>query len=311
MLQDSAFSLDTERVREGLDAAKKTKAWVLHNRKEGQFFEQQLTKFLKKCFSSGVSTNAAQEMVWGHYHKLRSSPAFRSLWKTLLTLVGCSTTDDPIFMQYITHHIFKQLLKEEFPLQPAATHDSAVPALSDEENNVVRYVAGYICNKLYKRLMKSKTDHDLTYGIVDMVDEDKCGDASATWTKLVDRGGLFYVTDEVYGLFISIEIVARRQLQVGKVMEFEAGVKEKIIKDVMKSDSVMMQWELVGVELERERGEILLKLIVNEWITLRGFSFATGLVELYKQANRQSLQKSKGLRSKLSTKKDKVEETST
>ena len=80
----------------------------------------------------------------------------------------------------------------------------------------------------------------------------------------------------------------------------------------MKSDSVMMQWELVGVELERERGEILLKLIVNEWITLRGFSFATGLVELYKQANRQSLQKSKGLRSKLSTKKkDKVEETST
>ena len=80
----------------------------------------------------------------------------------------------------------------------------------------------------------------------------------------------------------------------------------------MKSDSVMMQWELVGVELERERSEILLKLIVNEWITLRGFSFATGLVELYKQANRQSLQKSKGLRSKLSTKKkDKVEETST
>ena len=104
MLQDSAFSLDTERVREGLDAAKKTKAWVLHNRKEGQFFEQQLTKFLKKCFSSGVSTNAAREMVWGHYHKLRSSPAFRSLWKILLTLVVCSTTDDPIFMQYITHH---------------------------------------------------------------------------------------------------------------------------------------------------------------------------------------------------------------
>ena len=46
-----------------------------------------------------------------------------------------------------------------------------------------------------------------------MVD-DKYGNASATWTKLVDRGGLFYVTDEVYGLFISIEIVVRRQLQV-------------------------------------------------------------------------------------------------
>ena len=59
------------------------------------------------------------------------------------------------------------------------------------------------------------------------------------WTKLVNRGGLFEVTDEAYSLFANIEMVVRKQLQVGKVMEFKAGVKDKVIKDVLKSDSVM------------------------------------------------------------------------
>ena len=49
-----------------------------------------------------------------------------------------------------------------------------------------------ICNKLYKRLKKSEKDSDLTYGILDMADENN-DDTSATWIELVDRGGLFHM----------------------------------------------------------------------------------------------------------------------
>ena len=102
-----------------------------------------------------------------------------------------------------------------------------------------------ICNKLYKRLKMSEKDSDLTYGILDMADENESnGDASATWIELVDRGGLFHVSNEVYALFISIEMVVRKQLQVEKVMEFEAGLKEKVTKDVLKNEDVLLQWEL-------------------------------------------------------------------
>ena len=52
----------------------------------------------------------------------------------------------------------------------------------------------------------------------------------------------------------------------------------------------------IGVELEKERGETLLTLIINEWITRHGFSFARGLMELYELANKQSLQKAKDCR---------------
>ena len=45
--------------------------------------------------------------------------------------------------------------------------------------------------------------------------------------------------------------------------------------------------------LEKERSESLLILTNNEWITPHRFSFARGLMELYKLANKQSLQKAK------------------
>ena len=57
MLNDSAFQLDTERVREAVDVAEKTKSWILNNKVEGKFFEQQL---IKKCFSA---TSAAQGVI--------------------------------------------------------------------------------------------------------------------------------------------------------------------------------------------------------------------------------------------------------
>ena len=40
----------------------------------------------------------------------------------------------------------------------------------------------------------------------------------------------------------------------------------------------------------------LLKLIVEHWITLRGFSAASAFNELYQQENKKSVQKSKALR---------------
>ena len=44
-------------------------------------------------------------------------------------------------------------------------------------------------------------------------------------------------------------------------------------------------------------------MIVNEWVTIRGFSFASNWIEKYKQANKIKTGKSKGLGKKLLAKK--------
>ena len=48
-----------------------------------------------------------------------------------------------------------------------------------------------------------------------------------------------------------------------------------------------------------ESASFLLKMIVEHWVTVRGFSYAGAFIEKYKQRNKQTLEKSKGLRKKL------------
>ena len=50
---------------------------------------------------------------------------------------------------------------------------------------------------------------------------------------------------------------------------------------------------------EEDETKVLLELVVNMWITIRGFSYASAWMEKVKSANAKSLQKSKGLRKKL------------
>ena len=59
------------------------------------------------------------------------------------------------------------------------------------------------------------------------------------------------------------------------------------------------KWCLLSVEIGDAEGEVLLKMIVNLFITVRGFSFAKSVMEMYKQENKKCTQKSKSLRRKL------------
>ena len=54
-------------------------------------------------------------------------------------------------------------------------------------------------------------------------------------------------------------------------------------------------WSIVSGEWEEEE-RTLFTMIIEMWITIRGFSFAKSFLEMYKQANKTSVQKSKGLK---------------
>ena len=54
-------------------------------------------------------------------------------------------------------------------------------------------------------------------------------------------------------------------------------------------------WALLSVEGEEEESKSLLELLVDHYITVRKFSFPSGLVEKYKQAHNKSMQQSKRL----------------
>ena len=61
----------------------------------------------------------------------------------------------------------------------------------------------------------------------------------------------------------------------------------------------MEDWAWVSVDMDDELGRKMLKMLVEEWVKLRGFSFTHGWLESYKQQAKKTLQRSKGLRKNL------------
>ena len=64
---------------------------------------------------------------------------------------------------------------------------------------------------------------------------------------------------------------------------------------------MLFYWSIISVNWEEETAEVLLCMIVEHWITLRGVSTASALIEKYKQQSKKNVQKSKGVRKRLQT----------
>ncbi len=69
-----------------------------------------------------------------------------------------------------------------------------------------------------------------------------------------------------------------------------------MVGNVVTSENVQFYWCMVAYDMTE-----LLRILIELWITVRGFSFVKSYMELYKQQAKKALQKSKVLRSKLNT----------
>ena len=56
---------------------------------------------------------------------------------------------------------------------------------------------------------------------------------------------------------------------------------------------------MLAVNWDNEEADALLPIIAEQWVTVRGFSFASAWMENFKQTNKKSIQKSKGIRKQL------------
>ena len=94
--------------------------------------------------------------MWGRYHEVRTSPEFVTSWARLMEQ-SLGKQVFPIFYQYVTDVIFKELVKQQTPIDTARHGPHLeVPALDYQETNALRYAAGYVIRALKKRLLKGR-----------------------------------------------------------------------------------------------------------------------------------------------------------
>ena len=83
-----------------------------------------------------------------------------------------------------------------------------------------------------------------------------------------------------------------------------AGLRTQFIEKLIKSDDVQFYWCITTADFEVDDVEVhdyLLKMIVELYVTIRGFSYASAWIEQYKQLQKKSTQRSKSLRKELYT----------
>ena len=154
----------------------------------------------------------------------------------------------------MTQNIFKELTKEAYPVLDIHGHDCESPGrpLTHEEQNALRYVAGYIIHKVQQKLEKSthpRKDEMLLLLMECAGDELSDNVGTEMWTNMIDRGGLWHINDQTYSLFNIMEEEMRRLFTLG-VQQPHEGVKDNAMKALHKSNDILFEWCLIAVEAD-------------------------------------------------------------
>ena len=113
----------------------------------------------------------------------------------------------------------------------------------------------------------------------------------------MNRGDLFEVNDTTFSLFREIELGMRDRLSaILESSSVEADQKDRLVKLVCEDDDVQFYWSMLSVDIDTEHNaSLLLKEIVELWLTIRGFSIAGQWLEIYKNNKALTTKKSKSL----------------
>ena len=299
MINDEGFQLPTQPAKSAREMASKLIALSQTTESQAMFsaFAERLFTLLGPVFATrpNKSLKIQRGQMWGAYHLLRTSPTFIQRWSSFMSSTVGDVPQDPILIQCVTDEFFHRLIRCQYSLADQQVVPPQQQALTYEECNALHYAAGAVCCTLKKRIEKSNQPSmgDLLIGIDDLCcDDDQGGGDAKEWEQLIDRGGLCHVKDETYQLFYAMELLVRQHLTIQGVGKLTSGSRPEIEKNVLKDEEVLFAWEIASVELDDITGTTLLKMIVQLWLTIRGFSFAGAFIEQYKNTTKKGLQRS-------------------
>ena len=168
--------------------------------------EKKIGAAVQKNVSALASCVGRRDKMWGLFHQTRTSSKFIITWEELMILT-LHKVASPIFYQYINDDIFKQLVKQQYPLPATSMEARSLPPFDYQEQNAVWYAAGYVVRHLRQHLERGshQLKEELVLCLEEMCDDtDNDCSASINWTKHVNKGGLKMVNSKAYHTFFVV-----------------------------------------------------------------------------------------------------------
>ena len=179
------------------------------------------------------------------------------------------------------------------------TQSTSTCSLSDRDVTVVVYVSGYVFSNLYRKLRKSsKWETEIVQQKLTILKAGKTDpndDEKYALIKCRDRGGLWYINDDVITIFMEAE---KEFQHMSKQFSTKIPLKN-IVDSICMSVTVKTSMKTLSesVNADEEFVDNFLEELVSFYVRVRSHSFAKDLKEKYKQANK--ITKGKALRSEL------------
>ena len=223
-------------------------------------------------------------------HIFRSNvlPLWLSERKTEL-IIPESCCDDYILWQCCIDKILERELSE----LKESNSISKPRVLNHVEQNAMRYAAGSVMQKLQKKWASDQVVQECLCGLLQLECDD-CQDSAERWLEATDRGGLYYINDMAYELFVEVEILVYHHLSKGHQQH-----RDELLRIACLDADILSVWSTCTVDIDdTAKTELLLKNIIDEWITMRGHSIVSMITENHKK-NKHDTNKKKGLRTEL------------
>ena len=215
---------------------------------------------------------------------------------------------DPLWTQTVNRLLFNQMLVAALQHngKQKDSHQESLPSchqqLGADEENIIRYMAGYIPFKLLKVYKKKDTKEaaevvDCLSSMVQSGPEYDFYAHTQEWTKAISRGGLFEVRNVAFIFFRRIDVFMRDLLYQHLVSRTISS--NDVTEAVTQDDEILFHWDLLSGPLSNEASILLLKEIIQVWTTIREHALAKQLTEQYKHDSGKGKSKSKSFRQDL------------
>lgn len=305
VLADDSFKVNAPPTIQARKSAESLLKWCLKSENSNILneFTKKLTESLQKVItlSATKSFSYNNNKIWRGFFLLRSAPDFISQWTNFLQVTNEPVK--PVLFQHLTDLVFRKCLHDHFEVLHLDQQDSV--ELTEAESGVLRYVAGYICRHLQKKLERESHEfkEEMILCLMELTKDDDTGEEHGTdehWTDLIDRGGLWHIKETTHQFFCATEYVVRQVLKTP--VKPSPPSKPEMVQKVTSDDDVQFYWLIVTADFEIDDHvihEMLLNKIVELFITVRGFSLASGWLEKYKQCTKKPTQRTKSLRREL------------
>ena len=303
-LDDESFKINSPVTVQARKSAEVLLEWCLRNKNDDKLnsFSKQLLQSLKQVIQSSRAKSYAysKEKLWKGFFRLRCSQDFIKQWTDFLVVVDEPVK--PVLFQHLTDLVFQVLLHDHFRVSYIDQEVSS--ELTENESSALRYVAGYVCRHLCKKIERENHNlkEEMILCLLEMTKDKTVKDqgTSEEWTDLIDRGGLCHVEETTFQFFLSLEYQVRDVLK--SLEKPLPSCKADIVEKVITDDDVQFYWLFATGNCEiddKETHDALLKMIVELYVTIRGFSKAKAWLEKYKQSTKRSTQRTKSLRREL------------